>query len=79
MPTVRVRPGTKLAYSNPELDKKIGEALGIADAEKRKAVMGDIEKILQDFGHHHPALLAQALQQLDAGGEKPRNAPDLRA
>jgi peptide/nickel transport system substrate-binding protein len=37
-------------YSNPELDKKIAEALGIADAEKRKAVMGDIEKILQDSG-----------------------------
>ena len=38
------------AYSNPELDTKIGEALGIADAEKRKAVAGEIEKILQDFG-----------------------------
>jgi peptide/nickel transport system substrate-binding protein len=38
------------AYSNPELDAKIGEALGIADAEKRKAAMADIEKILQDSG-----------------------------
>jgi len=38
------------AYSNPELDAKIGEALTIADAEKRKTVMGDIEKILQDSG-----------------------------
>ena len=36
------------AYSNPDLDEKIGEALAIADAEKRKAVMADIEKILQD-------------------------------
>jgi peptide/nickel transport system substrate-binding protein len=38
------------AYSNPELDKKVSEALGIADAEKRKVVMADIQKILQDSG-----------------------------
>lgn len=38
------------AYSNPELDAKIGEALGIADAEKRKVVMKDIETILQSSG-----------------------------
>jgi peptide/nickel transport system substrate-binding protein len=38
------------AYSNPDLDKKIGEALSIADAEKRKVVMADVEKILQDSG-----------------------------
>ena len=38
------------AYSNPDLDAKIGEALSIADTEKRKAVMADIEKILQDSG-----------------------------
>ncbi|MDP3896489.1 MAG: ABC transporter substrate-binding protein [Mesorhizobium sp.] len=38
------------AYSNPEFDAKVGEALSIADAEKRKVVMADIEKILQDSG-----------------------------
>jgi peptide/nickel transport system substrate-binding protein len=38
------------AYSNPDLDAKIGEALSIADAEKRKVVMADVEKILQDSG-----------------------------
>jgi peptide/nickel transport system substrate-binding protein len=38
------------AYSNPELDAKIGEALSIADAEKRKTLMADIQKILQDSG-----------------------------
>jgi peptide/nickel transport system substrate-binding protein len=38
------------AYSNPEFDKKVNEALGIADAEKRKAVMKDIEEILQNSG-----------------------------
>ncbi len=38
------------AYSNPELDAKIAEALGIADAEKRKVVMKDIQMILQDSG-----------------------------
>ncbi len=38
------------AYSNPDLDAKIGEALAIADAEKRKVVMKDIETILQSSG-----------------------------
>ena len=38
------------AYSNPEFDTLIGEALSIADAEKRKEPMGKIEKILQDSG-----------------------------
>lgn len=38
------------AWSNPEFDKKLGEALAVADAEKRKALMQDIEKLLQDSG-----------------------------
>ncbi len=38
------------AYSNPDLDAKIGEALAVADVEKRKTLMADIEKILQDSG-----------------------------
>jgi peptide/nickel transport system substrate-binding protein len=38
------------AYSNPELDAKIGHALSTADAEKRRTVMADIERILQDSG-----------------------------
>jgi peptide/nickel transport system substrate-binding protein len=38
------------AYSNPELDAAIGEALSIADAEKRKGVMEKIETILQSSG-----------------------------
>lgn len=38
------------AYSNPELDAKIGEALKIADADQRREVMKDIEKIIQDSG-----------------------------
>lgn len=37
-------------YSNPDLDAKIGEALAIADAEKRKVVMKDIEEMLQSSG-----------------------------
>jgi peptide/nickel transport system substrate-binding protein len=37
-------------YSNPEFDKKLGEALAIADPEKRKVVMKDVETILQDSG-----------------------------
>ncbi|MBZ9765972.1 ABC transporter substrate-binding protein [Mesorhizobium sp. CA6] len=38
------------AYANPNFDKKVNEALGIADAEKRKVVMKDIEQTLQDSG-----------------------------
>jgi len=38
------------AYANPDFDKKLAEALGIADAEKRKPIMGELEKILQDSG-----------------------------
>jgi peptide/nickel transport system substrate-binding protein len=37
-------------YSNPEFDKKLGEALAINDPEKRKVIMADIQKILQDSG-----------------------------
>ncbi|PZQ96130.1 MAG: diguanylate cyclase [Cereibacter sphaeroides] len=37
-------------YSNPEFDAKVNEALSIADAEKRKVVMKDIENILQSSG-----------------------------
>ncbi|MHA6646115.1 ABC transporter substrate-binding protein [Mesorhizobium sp. A623] len=38
------------AYSNPDLDSKISEALSIPDSAKRKAVMKDIETIIQDSG-----------------------------
>jgi peptide/nickel transport system substrate-binding protein len=37
-------------YSNPELDAKINEALTVADADKRRTVMADIEQILLDSG-----------------------------
>jgi peptide/nickel transport system substrate-binding protein len=36
--------------ANPEFDAALAEALAIADAEKRKAVMEKIEKIMQDTG-----------------------------
>ena len=38
------------AYSNPEFDAKLSAALAVADADKRRAMMEDIEKILQDSG-----------------------------
>jgi len=38
------------AYSNPDFDKKVNEALGIADAEKRKGPMKEIEQMLQESG-----------------------------
>ncbi|WP_420546724.1 ABC transporter substrate-binding protein [Curvivirga sp.] len=39
------------AHSNPEFDKKLEEALSIADADKRRVLMKDIEQMLQDSGH----------------------------
>jgi peptide/nickel transport system substrate-binding protein len=38
------------AYSNPEFDEKLNAALAIADADKRRELMKDIEMILQDSG-----------------------------
>ena len=38
------------AFSNPEFDKKLDQALGVADVGKRQALMSDIEQILQDSG-----------------------------
>src|SRR5690606_40726646 len=38
------------AYSNPDLDKLIDQALTIGDDKKRSEVMKDIEQIIQDSG-----------------------------
>ncbi len=38
------------AYSNPEFDTKLNAALAVADADKRRELMKDIEMILQDLG-----------------------------
>ncbi|MER9262502.1 ABC transporter substrate-binding protein [Mesorhizobium sp. M0619] len=38
------------AWSDPEFDRKLTQALSIADAGQRQSVMKDIEKILQDSG-----------------------------
>ena len=37
-------------YSDPAFDAKLKEALAIADPEKRKVVMKELETILQDSG-----------------------------
>jgi len=37
-------------YSDPEFDKKLNAALAVADADKRKEMMKDIEMTLQDSG-----------------------------
>jgi peptide/nickel transport system substrate-binding protein len=37
-------------YANKELDDRISRALTIVDVEKRRTLMADIEKILQDSG-----------------------------
>ena len=36
------------AWSNPDFDAKLAEAMSIADAEKRRELMEEIETILQD-------------------------------
>ena len=38
------------AYSNPDFDAKLNEALGVADADKRRELMKDIQMMLQDSG-----------------------------
>ncbi len=38
------------AYSDPDFDKMLNAALAVADAEKRKVLMKDIEAHLQDAG-----------------------------
>jgi peptide/nickel transport system substrate-binding protein len=38
------------AYSNPDFDTKLNAALAVADAEKRRELMKDIESILQSDG-----------------------------
>jgi peptide/nickel transport system substrate-binding protein len=38
------------AYSNPDFDAKLKEALSLIDVAKRKEVMKDVETILQDSG-----------------------------
>ena len=37
-------------YSNPDFDAKLNEALSIADADRRRELMAEIEQILQDSG-----------------------------
>jgi len=37
-------------YSNPDFDKKLGEALAISAPDKRREIMKELEQILQDSG-----------------------------
>ena len=38
------------AMANPEFDAALGQAMSTADAEKRKAIMETVERIMQDTG-----------------------------
>ncbi len=38
------------AHSNPEFDTKLTEAMSIADADKRRVIMADLQSMLQDSG-----------------------------
>ena len=37
-------------FSDPEFDRKLNEALTVADVEKRRVIMADVQKILQESG-----------------------------
>jgi peptide/nickel transport system substrate-binding protein len=37
-------------HANPEFDAKLDQALATADVEKRRAIMGELERMLQDSG-----------------------------
>ncbi|SNR39844.1 ABC transporter substrate-binding protein [Puniceibacterium sediminis] len=41
-------PWNEAGYANPEFDAKLNAALSIADADKRRVVMAEVEKIMQD-------------------------------
>jgi peptide/nickel transport system substrate-binding protein len=43
-------PWNESSYSNPEFDRILGEAEGTLDTEKRKDLMGQLQKMLQDDG-----------------------------
>jgi peptide/nickel transport system substrate-binding protein len=43
-------PWNETGYASPEFDKLLDEAVALADAEQRRAVMAKIEKLLQDDG-----------------------------
>jgi peptide/nickel transport system substrate-binding protein len=43
-------PWNETGFSNPEFDALLEQALAIADADKRREIMGQLEKILQDSG-----------------------------
>ena len=54
------------AYSNPEFDKKLGEALSHRRRREAQGGDGGYREDPAGLRHHHPALLAQALQPLGA-------------
>jgi peptide/nickel transport system substrate-binding protein len=63
------------AHNNPKFDEALGKALTIADAEKRKVLMEEVETLLLESGvivqpywravycHHTPALKGYKMQQ----------------
>jgi peptide/nickel transport system substrate-binding protein len=43
-------PWNEASYSNPDFDKMLTQAEGTLDVEKRRAIMAQLEKIMQDDG-----------------------------
>lgn len=54
-------------HANPEFDAKLTEALGISDAEKRRALMAELQEMLQSSGAIiQPFWMAEYLHHVDA-------------
>jgi peptide/nickel transport system substrate-binding protein len=43
-------PWNESSYSNPEFDRLLDKAEGILDVEKRREIMTEVEKIMQEDG-----------------------------
>ncbi len=71
-------PWNETGYANPEFDSLLDEALAIADPDRRRDLMAQMQKIIQDFGHTRAALLALDLPPFDRRGAGAVHAPDLR-
>ncbi len=66
----------EFGFDNAEFDALLDEALGIADADARRAISERLQRIMQDGRRGHPALLAQPLSPPSPRDRRRRDAPD---
>jgi peptide/nickel transport system substrate-binding protein len=65
------------AYSNPEFDAKLKQAMSISDPAKRREAMKDIETILQDSGVIVQPFWQKLYCHMSNKGKRLRHAPDV--